>query len=500
VGAAAIHLSVVFHLMLLPQASAMNQPQSAFSAPLQESLVTLLAFDVEHCALIRNAADPNLFSSLVYRDVVLRIYTFIDQFGKPPGEHFPDLFEDILQGPDKDDYELYRGLIERVAEARHGINKEYVLSQLEGFVRRQKLLQGLIEAHEAVDAGQLEQAEVILEEALRSRLAMFKPGTTLKQVVRKLQLKDDPAMDCVKLNIPFLDERRLGPARKELSMMIAPAKRGKSWYLVHCGKQALLQRWKVLHITLEMNEDQTGQRYLQALYGLTRREAQSISIAKFDKDGLGRLQSIGMEPLAKRKSLGELETLKETQRKLDKLRVADNLMIKEFPTGRLTIQELKAYLDALERMHKFVPDLLIVDYADLMYVNSEFYRHEIGQIYKDLRGIGVERNIAITTASQANREGARARLTQDTHAAEDWSKIATADLVLTYSQTAEERLLGLARLFVSNARNDEDKFAVLATQAYAIGQFCLDAVWMSDSYWSMIEQTSKPYEDKAEKT
>ena len=72
--------------------------------------------------------------------------------------------------------------------------------------------------------------------------------------------------------------------------------------------------------------------------------------------------------------------------------------------------------------------------------------------------------------------------------AEDWSKIATADNVLTYSQTKYERPLGLARLFVSNGRNDEDKFEILILQSYAIGQFCLDSTYMYNQYWAKINK------------
>ena len=50
-----------------------------------------------------------------------------------------------------------------------------------------------------------------------------------------------------------------------------------------------------------------------------------------------------------------------------------------------------------------------------------------------------------------------------THAAEDYSKIATADTVLTYSQTAQEKRLGLARVFVDKARTEEDKIEIVVS-------------------------------------
>jgi hypothetical protein len=72
--------------------------------------------------------------------------------------------------------------------------------------------------------------------------------------------------------------------------------------------------------------------------------------------------------------------------------------------------------------------------------------------------------------------------------AEDISKLATADVLLTLSQTAAEYALGLARLFVEKVRNEEGKMTALITQAYAIGQFCLDSVRLASEYWEMMKE------------
>ena len=79
-----------------------------------------------------------------------------------------------------------------------------------------------------------------------------------------------------------------------------------------------------------------------------------------------------------------------------------------------------------------------------------------------------------------------AKVVKDDMVAEDVSKIATADNVITYSQTEQERKLGLARLWVSNARNDEDKFMILISQCYAAGQFCLNSTLMLSDYEEII--------------
>lgn len=88
----------------------------------------------------------------------------------------------------------------------------------------------------------------------------------------------------------------------------------------------------------------------------------------------------------------------------------------------------------------------------------------------------------IVTASQLNREGAKSSIGKSTDVAGDWSKIATADVTVIYNQTASEHALGVARLFVSDGRNDADKFEVLITQNYAIGQFVIDSVRVPFDY------------------
>lgn len=455
---------------------------------MQENLLAVLCFDEQHFALVRNAVEPALFSSSIYRDVAVRVHEFIDQFNKPPKDHLADLVDDVLNGKDKPRAELYEQLIRGVRDLAPRLNKEYVLSQLEAFVRKQRFSAGLIKAHQEMDAGRMDEATAIMEEAMRSRLMLFHPGSTLFDALNGLRREDQDSENTVATGIPELDRRLLGPTRKELLLMMAPPKRGKTWSMVHFGKQALLQRWRVLHVSLEMSETRMGGRYLQALFSLNRREARDQRVANFALDDLGRLLKINVGQITARPSLADHQTQKDTRKKLNKLRVGGELLIKDFPTGALTIPALKAYLDSVERLHKFTPDLLLLDYADLMKVNAEFYRHDLGNLYKDLRGLAVERNIAIVTATQANRSGAGSKLVQDTHVSEDWSKIATADAVFTYSQTADERKLGLARLFVANGRNEEDKFAILLSQNYAIGQFALDSVRMSDDYWQIIEE------------
>ena len=167
-------------------------------------------------------------------------------------------------------------------------------------------------------------------------------------------------------------------------------------------------------------------------------------------------------------------------------RYLDNIVVKQFPSGNLTVRQLEAHLDALESNERFIPDLLVVDYPDLMKVDKNNFRLAIDEIYKELRGIAVKRNLALAIVSQGNRGSEKAKNVGNDNVAEAWSKIAHADCVITYNQTPTEKLMGLARLTVTAGRNDE-AITVIISQNYATGSFVVDSILMTGAnYWDNL--------------
>jgi len=148
---------------------------------------------------------------------------------------------------------------------------------------------------------------------------------------------------------------------------------------------------------------------------------------------------------------------------------------------------LEAYLEGLERFEGITPDVIFVDYPKLMKINPLNLRVELGAIGEQLRGIAVKRNCAVVIVAQGNRASETATLVTGDMTSEDISLLATVDTMLTYSQTPAEHKLGLARILVEKARNEEAKQQVLITQAYAIGQFCLDSSPIHGDYWDFME-------------
>src|SRR5205814_123343 len=149
------------------------------------------------------------------------------------------------------------------------------------------------------------------------------------------------------------------------------------WFCVHMGRQALMQRGKVVHISLEMDEEYVLARYMQSLFAVARYNRE-YTVSSFELDEVRRV--IGWSEERRRPDMSFSNPkirsyLRENIKKWG-LRLG-NVIIKRFPTGGLTIRALEAYLDYLEQ-EGFIPTMLLVDYPDLMALGDpRFMRVEL---------------------------------------------------------------------------------------------------------------------------
>jgi replicative DNA helicase len=457
---------------------------------LQENLLTLLAFNDEQAKVIRGIVAPELYGG-PYRHVAARIYDYIDRYKKAPGDHLADILSDKLENENQREASLYGDILTSMHEAKKGINTAYVMGQLETFIRRQtmrSMLAGLHQTLQKDTEASLEEAEQLLAKANKAQLSVFDPGTRLSDSKRALRFLNTQE-SAFPIGIPELDRRGFGPTRKELWLGIGNTKSGKTWMLIQLAKMALLNRLKVLHISLEMSEERSAQRYFQALFSISKRK-ETLNATKFTRDSLGRYSGFDDVRLSPKLSFDDPAIAAKLEKLIGKwsLRILDHIIIKQFPTGALTVNQLVAYMDNLEATQQFVPDLLIIDYPDLFKLDKDNFRLGIDAIYKDIRGLAVARNCAVAVVSQSHRTAAKAKQVGADNVAEAYSKISHADTIITYSQTESERALGLARLHVAGGRNDSDKCTIIISQQYGMGAFVIDSILLSGNYWNNLPQ------------
>jgi hypothetical protein len=451
----------------------------SLSGSLEELVLTSLVWDTETASkIIMYGVTPDLFTTRHFTLIAKATIDHILRYSESPKNHLPDILEQELNKGESS--AIIWKQIERMGEMYPDIQVGYVSGEIDTFIKKHKMRRAIAAASELIQKDDIIKAQ----EALYSFDYDTKPdqGSSiwLNEPDQALSFLDhDREEDQFSLGIEALDVRGIRPRRKELFIIMAPKKRGKSTALVQVGcENAFVNRKKVLHITLEMSAEETSKRYVQCLCGMTQKEVDELRVPIFKRDTNGNYVGTEVEQIKpmtlnrqNRKVAAEkLQTISRGQKRL---------LIKEFPTSTLTTAHLIMFLDQLKRTENFEPDLLIVDYANLMHINYNQLRVETGRIFRELRGISMSRNMAVVTATQGNRSSEDAKVVGSTHVSEDWSVMGTADIIITICRTPEEKTRNLARLYVAAARGAPDQYMVQISQSYETCSFALDSIYMN---------------------
>ena len=143
----------------------------------------------------------------------------------------------------------------------------------------------------------------------------------------------------------------------------------------------------------------------------------------------------------------------DVKKKIDSLK--GTLLIKYFPTKSASVQTLTSHLSQIEIQNQ-KPDLILVDYADILKGVGSEKRHVLENIYEDLRGLAGELDCPIWTASQANRSSLEEEVIDATKVAEAYSKVMIADFVVSVSRKVEDKIANTGRFHVIKNRFGPD--------------------------------------------
>ena len=115
--------------------------------------------------------------------------------------------------------------------------------------------------------------------------------------------------------------------------------------------------------------------------------------------------------------------------------------LKNFPSGGASVEDIEASLNILEQAEGFTPEVVIVDYANLLKVNNSRLdkRDQVDYIWRALKGLGEKRNCLVVTAHQGTRKSIESQLIKQTDTSEDIRVVAHVDLLFGLSQTTDEQ-------------------------------------------------------------
>jgi replicative DNA helicase len=219
-----------------------------------------------------------------------------------------------------------------------------------------------------------------------------------------------------------------GLPNKTLNIALAGTGVGKSLFMCHVASSVLLQGKNVLYITLEMAEEKIAERIDANLLNVPIQQLSELPKGSFENK--------------------VISLAKKTQ---------GTLIIKEYPTASAHSGHFKALLNELALKKSFRPDIIFIDYLNICAssrhkanssVNSYSY---IKSIAEELRGLAVEFNVPICSATQTTRGGFGSSDVELTDTSESFGLPATADLMFALIST--EELEGLNQIMVKQLKN-----------------------------------------------
>jgi len=210
-----------------------------------------------------------------------------------------------------------------------------------------------------------------------------------------------------------------GLSKKTLNICLAGTGVGKSLFMCHVAANCLNESKNVLYITLEMAEEKIAMRIDANLLNVSMDDISDLPKAIFDQ---------------------KVEKLKN--------KAKGTLIIKEYPTAAAGAQHFRSLLNELALKRDFKPDIIFIDYLNICtssrikagaYVNSYSY---IKSIAEELRGLAVEYNVPIVSATQTTRSGFTSTDIGLEDTSESFGLPATADFMFAIISTEELEELG----------------------------------------------------------
>jgi replicative DNA helicase len=397
---------------------------------IENTIINNLISNEEYCRKVLPFLKKRYFAERKESIIFEEINKFFEQYNKPITKEILSIEvanrKDIS---DSDAIDLNKQIVDIKAEP---INEEWLLQETETFCKKKAVYNAILDSIGIIEGRDKERQDDAIPSLLSDAL-----GVSFDNHVGHSYIDDGDARfefyhrveEKIKFDLDMLNKiTKGGLSNKTLNVILAGTGVGKSLFMCHCAAANLLDNKNVLYITMEMAEERIAERVDANLLNLSMDELKVVDKPIFDS----RLDKV------RKKSQGKL-------------------IIKEYPTAGAHAGHFRALLEELKLKQEFSPDIIYIDYLNicssqrLRYganVNSYTY---VKTIAEELRGLAVEYNVPIVSATQTTRSG----FTNSDPGLEDTSESfglpATVDLMLALIST--EDLEALGQIMVKQLKN-----------------------------------------------
>jgi len=311
-------------------------------------------------------------------------------------------------------------------------NQEWLIGQTEKFCKDRAVYNAILDSIKIIDGRDKTHQQDAIPSILSDALAVCFDNHVGHDYIDDAQSRYD-YYHRVEEKIPFdLDMfnkiTKGGLSKKTLNIALAGTGVGKSLFMCHVAAGALVQGRNVLYITMEMAEERIAERIDANLLNLTMDELKVVDRDIYET------------------RLGKIAT-----------KTKGKLIVKEYPTASAHAGHFRALLEELKMKREFAPDIIMIDYLNICSsqrmkmgasVNSYTY---IKSIAEELRGLAVEYNVPIVSATQTTRSGFSNSDPGLEDTSESFGLPATADFM--FALVSNEELEQLNQIIVKQLKN-----------------------------------------------
>ena len=359
-----------------------------------------------------------------------KIKDFIDQYNAIPSKDALVISVQNDKSLNEDQYKEVAEAILQLDPTEH--NKDWLYKETEKFCKDKAIYNAILSSIAIIDGRDKARTEDGIPQLLQEALGVCFDNNVGHDYIDSSDQRFE-FYHKIESRIPFdLDYFNKitngGMPNKTLNVCLAGTGVGKSLFMCHVAASVLAQNKNVLYITLEMAEERIAERIDANLMNITMDQLKDLPKAIFDN---------------------RIEKIKD--------RTQGKLIIKEYPTAGAHTGHFKALLNELQLKRQFKPDLIIIDYLNIC-ASSRFKGGAninsytlIKSIAEELRGMAVEENVPILSATQTTRGGYGNTDVELTDTSESFGLPATVDFMFALIST--EDLEAMNQLMVKQLKN-----------------------------------------------
>ena len=293
--------------------------------------------------------------------------------------------------------------------------------------------------------------------------------------------------------------------RGDLLSFIGPSKRGKTWFLLMSAFEACIQQYRVVFFSFEMDKIRIKKRFYQML---------SNSVDPDDHPGKTNVD-LPIKEFSKKNDCYELiesienfdvlnhKGITKAKKRFKMIRKKGNIEFICPPNASMSVKGIKKELDDLIKKKNFVPDVIILDYADIIKASFKTdHRNEIDDVWKGIKGLAQATNTLVITASHANnRTTSKGKDIDEGDVVEDQRKLNHVSAMVAINQIDAEKQKGITRLSVMASRHKKAHkgMTITVTQCLDIGKPYIDAVFTNKLMFGKADDKERNKSDARER-